>query len=74
MLPENLINPFSYTISDIVYDEKEELLVVMFSNGKIEEFYGVIKEMYEELMHSYFRDKYFHTYIKNVYDFYFVKS
>lgn len=74
MKSDNSVYSHSITISDITYDEKEELLLVMYSNGKIEEFYGVIKEMYEELKSSFFKEKYFYTYIKNVYDYYFIKS
>jgi MinD-like ATPase involved in chromosome partitioning or flagellar assembly len=74
MNPDNLLHPHSVSISDIIYDEKEELLMVMYSNGKIEEFYGVIKEMYEEFRQSFFKEKYFNDYIKNVYDYYFVKA
>ena len=73
MKSDNSVFSDSITISDITYNEKEELLLVMYSNGKIEEFYGVIKEMYEELKSSFFKEKYFYTYIKNVYDYYFVK-
>lgn len=72
MNPDNLLYPHS--ISDIIYDEKEELLTVMYSNGKTEEFYGVIKEMYEEFKQSFFKEKYFYMYIKNVYDYYFVRK
>jgi hypothetical protein len=63
----------SFFILDTLYDENEELMKVYYSNGKTEEFYGVIKEMYEEFKSSYFKEKYFYTYIKNVYDYYFVK-
>jgi len=73
MLQENPDNSIPIFISDTLYDEKEELMLVLYNNGKVEEFYGVIKEMYDEYRASFFREKYFYNNIKNVYDFYFVK-
>ncbi len=74
MLQENSGAVLSVSIADILYDEKEELLLVSYTNGKVEEFYGVIKEMYEEFRTSFFREKYFNEYIKNVYDYYYVRA
>lgn len=74
MLQENPGSAFAVTIADILYDEKEELLLVSYTNGKVEEFYGVIKEMYDEFRMTFFREKYFNEYIKNVYDYYFVRA
>ncbi len=73
MYYKNPDNGIPITISDTLYDEKEELLLVSFNNGNVEAFYGVIKEMNEEFKTTYFREKYFYDYIKNVYDYYFVK-
>lgn len=73
MYPQNPYEGINPSISDTLYDEKEELLIVSYTNGKIEEFYGVIKEMYEEFKSSFFREKYFYDNIKNVYDYYFIK-
>lgn len=74
MLHENPGTVKAASIADILYDEKEELLLVSYTNGKVEEFYGVIKEMYDEFRMSFFREKYFNDHIKNVYDYYFVRA
>ena len=57
----------SSNISSIGYDEQSATLEVEFLNGTIYQYYGVPKNMYDQLMQQGSKGRFLNTYIKNAY-------
>lgn len=61
----NMISVKSSNISKIGYNDKLGALLVEFSSGSVYEYNGVNKQLYEELMQSDSKGKYFSQCIRN---------
>lgn len=59
----------SSNIASIAYDETSETLEVEFLSGSIYQYYGVQKNMYEQLMQTGSKGRFLNTYIKNAYPY-----
>lgn len=59
----------SSNISSIGYDEATETLEVEFLSGSVYQYYGVPRQLYEQLMQEGSKGRFLNTYIKNAYGY-----
>ena len=59
----------SSNVASIGYDENSETLEVEFLSGAIYQYYGVPKNIYDQLMLEASKGKFLNTYIKNAYGY-----
>lgn len=59
----------SSNIASVGYDEKTETLEVEFLSGAVYQYYGVPKNIHEELMKAQSKGQFLNTYIKNAYPY-----
>ena len=57
----------STNIASVGYDDKTETLEVEFLNGTIYQYYGVPKNLYEQLMKESSKGRFLNTYVKNAF-------
>lgn len=64
-----MISVSSNRLEAVGYDERLKLLHIQFVDGSLYEYYEVPKNVYIELINASSAGKYFHKYIKGIYQF-----
>ncbi len=57
----------SSNVSSIGYDPSTQTLEVEFLSGSVYQYYGVPKQIYDEIMRAPSKGQFLHTYVKNGY-------
>jgi hypothetical protein len=65
----NRVPVSSSDLRSVGYDETTKLLEIEFHGGRIYQYYGVPRAVYEGLMQAASHGKYFHTHVKNAYPY-----